>query len=360
MRAFYHPDQLLHSPKQFMRVGRISAPTDVPQRVETLLSVLAEEQIEIKVLEQCGLEGAAAVHTPRYLNFLATAFDRWARLENAGAEVLPNTFPYWSGRLDREGRPDCPSRNIIAETGYYLGDLAVPLGPQSWRSISAASQVACAAADDLIAGADSVYALCRPSGHHARSDRASGFCYLNNTAVAAQRLRSRFDRVAVLDIDAHHGDGTQEIFYRRGDVLTMSIHADPADYYPFFTGYAAEVGYGEGAGKNLNIPLSPGAGDEEFAAQLARAIGEIDKFGASALVVALGFDTHREDPIGVLRVSSEGFEVFGRLIGGLGIPTVIVQEGGYQLSVIGECLRYFLLGFRDPRRSCVSSTGRRT
>ena len=146
-----------------------------------------------------------------------------------------------------------------------------------------------------------------PSGHHARTDRATGFCYLNNSAIAAQRLRSRYGKVAVLDVDAHHGDGTQEIFYRRADVLTVSVHVDPNSYYPYYIGYADERGHGEGEGYNINIPLAPKASDATFHAAVDEAAKKVRAFGAEALVVALGYDSHREDPIGLLDVSTEGF-----------------------------------------------------
>ena len=189
-----------------------------------------------------------------------------------------------------------------------------------------------------------VYALCRPSGHHARADRATGFCYVNNTAVAAQRLRARHERVAILDIDAHHGDGTQQIFYNRADVLTISIHADPINYYPFFTGYAAERGCGAGEGFNLNLPLPHGAGGDAMIAAIETANEEIRAFAPQVLVVALGFDAHRLDPIGVLKMEARDFARCGALVRALRLPTLVVQEGGYALGAIGDCLSAFLDG----------------
>lgn len=188
------------------------------------------------------------------------------------------------------------------------------------------------------------YALCRPSGHHTRSDRASGFCYVNNTAVAAQRLRGTFNRVAILDVDAHHGDGTQQIFYSRPDVLTISIHADPRNYYPFFTGYANEIGIGEGARFNLNLPLSHGSTGAAMMTAVDRASEQIRAFGAEALVVALGFDAHARDPIGVLKLESDDFAGIGTRVRDLALPTVVVQEGGYAVDALGDCLTAFLGG----------------
>ncbi|MXQ10778.1 histone deacetylase family protein [Microvirga makkahensis] len=351
MRAFFHPDQHLHDPKQFMRVGRISAPTDLPSRTDALLGALRSHGIEPEMPADYGISPALTIHKQHYLDFLATAYERWVEIPNAGPEVLPNVSPYWNGSPDRDGRPPCRSQSVIAQAGYYLGDLAVPIGPNTWRSALTSTHTAAAAADAIVAGADTAYALCRPSGHHARTDRATGFCYLNNSAIAAERLRTRFRRVAVLDVDAHHGDGTQEIFYRRDDVLTVSVHVHPDAYYPFFIGYEDERGSGNGEGFNLNIPLPPRSDDAAFLAAVDRGAEAVEAFEAEALVVALGYDSHREDPIGLLNVSTEGFRGVGERVARLGIPTVVVQEGGYQISVIGACLSEFITGLGGGKRT---------
>ncbi|MDR6289206.1 acetoin utilization deacetylase AcuC-like enzyme [Inquilinus ginsengisoli] len=344
MRAFFHPDQRLHTPQQFMRAGRLAAPQDVPARVDPLLAALAGRGIAAERPADRGLTPALAVHTPDFLDFLAGAWGRWAALPNAGPEVLPNLSPYWNGTPGTV-RPPCRSASVVAQAGHYLGDLAVPLGEASWTAILASTWTAAGAAEAVLGGDRAAYALCRPSGHHARADRASGFCYLNNAAIAAQALRGRFAKVAVLDIDAHHGDGTQEVFYGRGDVLTVSLHADPAVYYPFYTGYADERGVGAGEGANLNLPLAPGTGDDGFHAAIDRGLAAVRDFGAEALVVSLGFDSHAADPIGLLKVSTDGFAGAGARIAAAGLPTVVVQEGGYEVGVIGDCLGRFLDGF---------------
>ena len=341
MRAFYHPDQALHDPLQFMRAGRIAAPTDVPARTERLLGALSRLGVTPEQPSQQYDEARLAVHTPGFLGYLETAWERWQQLPSRGPEVWPNTFPYWSGRPEDRARPDCPSGHIIAATGWYLGDLSVSLGPHSWVSIRESSNTAAAAAD-AVAGNSVVYALCRPSGHHARSDRASGFCFLNNTAIAAERLCRRHGRVAILDVDAHHGDGTQQVFYARADVLTVSIHADPSQYYPFFTGYGHERGVGAGTGCNLNLPLPHGAHGEVVLAAVDRAIETIRRFEPAVLVVALGFDAHAQDPIGVLKLEAADFAAIAARIRQLGAPTLVVQEGGYAMDVIGDCLYAFL------------------
>ena len=345
MRAFYHPQQALHAPLQYMRFGSVVAPKDLPERTERLLGALAAHGIAPEEPGACGTGPVLAVHSPGFVEFLQTAWDRWKQLpDERGPEVWPATFPYWSGRPDEDERPPCPATGFLGQLGWYLGDLSVPLGPESWRSILRSAETAVAGAEAVLSGEALAYALCRPSGHHARADRASGFCYLNNTAIAAQHLRQRYGRVAILDVDAHHGDGTQQIFYRRADVLTVSIHADPDNYYPFYTGYAGERGFGPGEGANLNLPLDHGTGIEAMLAAMGPAAAAIRDFKAEALVVALGHDAHKDDPIGALALESGDFARIGEAVRRLGLPTLIVQEGGYAVEVIGDCLDAFLRG----------------
>jgi acetoin utilization deacetylase AcuC-like enzyme len=345
MRAFYDPLQAAHNPSQMMRHGRIITPKDLPERTTRLLRALADLNIRVSAPEKDDAAARQKVHTDGFLRYLATAWDRWQKLPDHGPEVWPNTFPYWSGRPEDRARPDCPAEHILAQTGWYLGDMSVSMGPDTWQSIRASANTAVAAADAVAADRHAAYALCRPSGHHARADRASGFCFLNNTAIAAERLRSTFDRVAILDVDAHHGDGTQQIFYARPDVLTISIHADPANYYPFFTGYERERGVGAGEGCNINLPLAHGAAGEAMFAAVDRAAEAIRAFNADALVVALGFDAHARDPIGVLKLESADFAGIATRVRDLNLPTLVVQEGGYAIEDIGDSLTAFLRVF---------------
>ena len=193
--------------------------------------------------------------------------------------------------------------------------------------------------------ARAAYALCRPPGHHAFAERAGGFCFLNNSGLAAQALRSVHERVAILDVDVHHGNGTQGIFYERSDVLTVSIHGDPMDYYPFFYGHADQRGEGAGEGFNLNLPVPVKSGDAVWQAALARALQRISDFSPGALVLALGLDAHEADPLAGGAVTTEGFAVMAGMIAALKLPTVIVQEGGYLTDVLGDNLTSFLTGF---------------
>ena len=352
MKAFFTDDQLLHDPQQYMRVGRICKPTDLPSRAHALRDALAGRGIALAAPPDVGRAPLEAVHSTDYLDYLETAYAQWRELKvfglEPGIEVLPNLSPYYNGAPGVDRAP-CPSPSLIARTGYYISDLSCPLGPHTWQSILRSAHTAVAAADAVLAGDDVAYALCRPSGHHAHRDRAGGFCYINNSAIATQRLRAQHGRVAVFDVDAHHGDGTQNIFYARGDVLTVSTHADPSGYYPFYTGYDHERGVGEGEGFNLNLPLAHGTGNSEFLAAVDRGVAAVRNFAPGALVLPLGFDTYKDDPISVLKLDLDAYRALGERIGALKLPTVVVQEGGYMVEAIGPALDQFVQGFLSTR-----------
>ncbi|QVQ29099.1 histone deacetylase family protein [Achromobacter deleyi] len=348
MKAFFSEEQLLHSPQQFMRLGRISAPTDLPSRAESLQSALAARGIKVEAPADYGRKPLEHIHSQDYLDYLETAYARWQAMKapgvDPGPEVLPNLSPYYNGRVEQAGRGPCPSSSIVAQTGYYLSDLSCPIGPQTWRSALRSTHSAVAAADHVANTRGMAYALCRPSGHHAHRDRAGGFCYLNSSAAAASRLLQTWSRVAVLDVDAHHGDGTQNIFYQRPDVMTVSLHADPGGYYPFYTGYAHERGHGAGEGYNLNLPLPHGSGNEAFLHALDTALAALAGYAPQALVLALGFDTYKDDPISVLKLDIGAYRDIGARVASLGVPTVVVQEGGYMVQAIGPALDAFIQG----------------
>lgn len=348
MKAFFSEEQLLHTPQQFMRLGRLSAPTDLPSRAESLQGALAARGIKVEAPADYGRKPLESIHSADYLNYLETAYARWQSLKapgvDPGPEVLPNLSPYYNGRIEQAGRGPCPSPSIVAQTGYYLSDLSCPIGPQTWRSALRSTHSAVAAADHVASTGGMAYALCRPSGHHAHRDRAGGFCYLNSSAAAASRLLQTWSKVAVLDVDAHHGDGTQNIFYQRSDVMTVSLHADPSAYYPFYTGYAEERGQGQGEGYNLNLPLPHGSGNDPFLAALDTALTALGGYAPEALVLALGFDTYKDDPISVLKLDIGAYRDIGARVASLGVPTVVVQEGGYMVQAIGPALDAFLQG----------------
>ena len=352
MKAFFTDDQLLHDPQQFMRLGRISKPTDLPSRAHALRDALSLRGIALAEPAEYGRAPLEGVHSPHYIDYLETAYAQWRDLKlpgvEPGIEVLPNLSPYDNGTPGMPRAP-CPSPSLVARTGYYISDLSCPLGPHSWRSILRSAHTAIAAADAVLENSGTAYALCRPSGHHAHRDRAGGFCYINNSAVAAHRLQSRYGRVAVLDVDAHHGDGTQNIFYARDDVMTVSVHADPSGYYPFYTGYAHERGIAAGEGYNLNLPLPHGASNEVFLQAVDQGVAALREFNPLALVLALGFDSYKDDPISVLKLDLEAYRHIGERVGALKLPAVVVQEGGYMVEAIGPALDNFLQGFLSVR-----------
>jgi acetoin utilization deacetylase AcuC-like enzyme len=281
----------------------------------------------------------AALHTAEYIAFLRNIYMRWRRIEGAGAEVIPNIHP--------ATRSDSYPKSAVGQAGYHQADTACPIAEGTFEAAYWSAQTAIAAADEIAGGDRAAYALSRPPGHHAFADLAGGFCFFNNSAIAAERLLRAGKRPAILDIDVHHGNGTQGIFYRRSDVLTVSIHADPARFYPFFWGHAQERGEDEGLGCNLNLPLERGTDDEHYLAALDTAFERISAFGADALVVALGLDAHVDDPFRGLAVTTPGFARIGAAIAGLGLPTLFVQEGGYLSDALGDNLTHVLQGFQD-------------
>jgi acetoin utilization deacetylase AcuC-like enzyme len=342
MKAFYAAEQKRHDPKMFLSSGARQPNPERPERVERLLAGAKAAGCMIDRPRDHGLGPVAAVHTPEYLDFLERIHERWRRIDGASEEVIPNIHPI--------ARGGSYPASAAGQAGYHMADTSCPISAETWDSALWSAWSAVEAAETVLAGAPSAYALCRPPGHHAFADVAGGFCFINNSAVAAQTLRKQAARVAILDIDLHHGNGTQGIFYARPDVLTVSIHADPVRFYPFFWGHVDERGEGPGLGYNLNLPLTRKSGDAVFLETLETAFRRIRAFAPEALVVALGLDAFEGDPFGGLSVSTPGFSRIGEAIAGLGLPTVIVQEGGYLCDALGDNLTAFLTSFGGKTR----------
>ncbi len=228
--------------------------------------------------------------------------------------------------------------------GRYLADGSCPIGAHTWEAAYWSAQTAVAAATALLDGEHCAYAVCRPPGHHARRDAAGGFCYLNNAAIAAAHLTARYPRIAILDTDMHHGQGIQDIFYQRSDVLYVSIHGDPTNFYPVVSGFEDECGEGEGRGYNINLPMPHGSSEEDFFLRLEEALAAIHLFQPDALVLALGFDIYKDDPQAKVAVSSEGFARLGGQVRDLDLPTLVVQEGGYHLATLSANVQQFVRG----------------
>jgi acetoin utilization deacetylase AcuC-like enzyme len=341
MKAFWNPVQLTHAPAFFLVRGEVRANFEVPARAAALLEACRGGGMEVTMPHDAGREVLGTVHPAAYLDFLEHGFDAWAALGDAGPEMVANVHPSPEMLANGAVMP----AHITGQTGWFTADTACPIGRHTWAASAAAAAGAIAAADEAAAGR-SAYALARPPGHHTYAARAGGHCYLNNAALAAERLLAKgAKRVAVLDIDSHHGNGTQGIFYDRADVLFVSVHGDPNRYYPWYTGHAAERGSGAGEGFNLNFPLALGTGDEGWLAATASGMSEIQRFGAEALVVSLGFDASKDEPLNALSVTSDGFARAGAAIGAARLPAAIVQEGGYNVDVLGPLLTRFLEGF---------------
>jgi acetoin utilization deacetylase AcuC-like enzyme len=341
MKAVYTEAHRSHDPRFFLVRGTVRHTTEQPERADRLLAGLAAGRHSVVAAEAHGPGARARVHSPDYLAFMAEAWDAWTALGDVGPEMIANVHPVRTGAT-------YPT-HIVGRLGWHTHDTACPIGPGTYAAACAATDAAATAAQLVLDGEDAAYALCRPPGHHAYRDMAGGFCFFNNSAVAAEQLRLAHERVAILDVDVHHGNGTQAIFYGRGDVLTVSVHADPARFHPFLWGYAHEIGEGAGTGANLNLPLPLGTGDEGMLAALAEAERRIRAFAPGALVVALGLDASEQDPLAGLRVTTPGFERIGAAIARLGLPTVLVQEGGYLSDALGHNLAATLGGFEAAR-----------
>ncbi len=339
MKLYYHPDQARHAPASFLLRGEWAPSPEGPVRADLMLEALgAAGHAVAQGLSDPGTQALLRVHSQRYIDFLRTIHERWRELPDASRLVIPNVHPVGGGHH----YPSHP----VGQAGWHLHDMACPIDADSWAGIRASAGTAVTAARDVIAGAAMAYALCRPPGHHAGPERAGGFCFINNTAVAAAELRQRFHRVAIVDVDVHHGNGTQDIFYHRGDIWTGSLHADPDRFYPFFWGGADECGSGDGHGCNVNVPLPLGSDGRVFAQALDRLLEMLGAFRPDVLVVALGLDAHKDDPLAGLALISDDFHAIGARLRALRLPTVIIQEGGYPTPSLGPNLVRFLDGFR--------------
>ena len=337
MITVFDEAQRAHDPQFFLSSGAQFPCPEKPARVDALLGAVRRLGGPVVQAPDTGVEPIRRIHPDRYLTFLQTIYTRWSRIPGASAEVIPNIHP--------ANRTDGYPLSAMGQAGFHQTDTSCPISAQTWAAAYASAQTAIHGADLVLGGERAVYALSRPPGHHAFAELAGGFCYLNNSAIAAQRLTDAGRRVAILDVDLHHGNGTQGIFYDRGDVLTVSIHAHPERYYPFFWGYPEERGAGEGEGANLNLCLERGTGDEGFMAALAKGMQAVADWGADTLVLALGLDAFEGDPFAGLAVTTAGFGRIGRTVASMGLPTLIVQEGGYLCPELGDNLEAVLRGF---------------
>ncbi len=333
MKTFYNHHHTQHQGKVEMFRGALVPCFEVPARADHVLAELQRRPVgavlQPQVFDDTVLN---QIHSARYLRFLQTVWSQWLALDpaNADKDILPSV---WPGRTLRD---DIEPDNFSAKVGMYSFDSGSPLMAGTWVAARAGADCALSAAQAVLDGERAAFALSRPPGHHAGADFYGGYCFLNNAALAAQHLRNAgCKKVAVLDIDYHHGNGTQAIFYDRADVFFVSIHGDPRTEYPFYLGYADEVGVGAGQGANLNLPLPRGSDFARWSEALETALAAIARFGADALVLSLGLDTFAGDPISGFTLQSDDYLCVGERLQAVGLPTVCIFEGGYAVAEVG-------------------------
>lgn len=323
MKVVYSEIHHRHAPETELTREGYTPYFECPQRADTILLTLRETPgFQIIPPSTYTPELLLQVHDPGYLRFLEGIYPAWVQAGEPASGVVPVTFAQ-GGRRPAE---------LVNQTGYYCFD-TTPIVAGTYEAALEAARCALSAADLVLAGERAAYALCRPPGHHAARALCGGYCYLNNAALAATRLGGR---VALLDIDYHHGNGTQEIFYHSDQVLFLSLHADPNYAYPFFWGYADEGGTGKGEGYTHNLPLPAGTDDRAYLEALDQALALIQRFGPDYLVLSAGFDLLAGDPLGDFAVTLEGLQWIGEKLADLRLPTLVVQEGGYQLQHLGR------------------------
>ena len=341
MKIVFSEDHRQHFAQGELYGGEFVTPFERPSRMEYILRELKKRKMnDIVAPAALDMRPVRKIHDKGFLVFLETAWEEWTKAGYRG-EILPTGFP------NRSLRQKCP-RSIDGKAGYYAHSLETCITAGTWQAVKSSAAVALTAQASVSAGAASAYALCRPPGHHAHDDLYGGYCFLNNAAIAAQAFRdSGAQRIAILDVDFHHGNGTQDIFYTRKDVLFCSLHGAPEDAYPYFLGYKDETGEGEGEGYNFNFPMPPGTGYDVWGAALEAACRKIKIFKPDALVVSLGVDTYKDDPISFFRLDSPDFKTYGRRIAKLQLPALFVMEGGYAIEAIGVNAVNVLEGFLD-------------
>lgn len=341
MNTVYSAEHQLHHGKHELIDGRLEPCVEKPERAERILKEIRHAKLgEVIAPQDFGLEPLTRVHNQAYLGFLQTAYRDWQ-----AAHKLGDALPYvWPTSTSRHTEP----RAIEAKLGRYAFDAGTPITPGSWQAACSSANVALTGAQRVTQGAHAAFALCRPPGHHASRAHYGGYCFLNNASIAAQALLDQgASSVAILDVDYHHGNGTQAIFYHRPEVLFVSIHADPAQEYPYFSGYSDETGEGAGEGATLNLPLPQGTLWDDYAEALEVGLERIHVFAPGALIVSLGVDTFKHDPIARFRLESTNFTTLGAHIATLKLPTLFVMEGGYAVEALGGNVVNVLRGFLE-------------
>ncbi|MDG1529769.1 MAG: histone deacetylase family protein [Paracoccaceae bacterium] len=345
MKIVYSDKHILRDSQTELFGGQLVEPFERPSRMDHILAQINATGVGELIGEQdFGMEAILKIHDADYVAFMQTVWDEWLAAGFEG-EAMPTT---WPARRMSDRIPDF----VEGKLGYYSMSCETALTQGTWPAAYASAQVALTAANLLVTGAQTAaFALCRPPGHHAAIDMYGGYCFLNNAAIAAQHLLDKgAKRIAIVDVDFHHGNGTQDIFYKRNDVLFASLHGDPADAFPHFLGYSEETGQGDGVGFTRNYPMKPNTAFKEWRATLVDALGHVATYQPDAMIISLGVDTFENDPISFFKLKSDDFTTYGADIAKLGLPTMFVMEGGYDIGEIGVNTINVLQGFEAEQR----------
>ena len=340
MITVFAETQRTHAPREFIVSGKPQPIPETPERITMLLAGVSRLGGPVIAPPAIGDDILGLVHDQRYITFLATLWVRWRRLPDAAETPSANVFALGRASLPPAGYP----QSVVGQCGYHLGDGSCPVTAETWHAARSSAATAAHGAQLVFKGERLAYALCRPPGHHAAADMAAGFCYFNNAAIAAEILTRAGKRAAILDIDVHHGNGTEAIFYDRADVLTVSIHAHPKRFYPFFWGYPEERGRAAGEGFNLNLALERGTTIAAYCAALEIALSRVADFAPDVLVLAAGLDIAVDDPFKGFAIATPEFATIGKMIAQIELPTLVVQEGGYPSPSLGLNLASLLKG----------------
>ena len=344
MKIYSHENQMLHHPQSYFSRGKMREPQEKPERLTELLKAPKDLDLKVTTAKDIGIAPILAVHDLGYVDFLKNAYNEWMAVdEEMGEEVQTTIYmPHNNAGL-----------GILAKAAKYQADGSAPIGKYSWKSIYWSAQTALNAAEDLLNNEDNQnniqICLTRPAGHHARKNAAGGFCYLNNAAIIAQHLRQKFQKIAIIDTDMHHGQGIQEIFYDRKDVLYTSVHGSPINFYPVVAGHEHEKGEGEGYGYNFNFPMPHGTDEVGFFNYVDRSIETLKLFNPDVVIHVLGFDVYKDDPQSKCHVSTEGFKILAEKLKALNKPIIVLVEGGYCIEKLNENLQAFISGFTTDK-----------
>lgn len=340
MKLIYSEDHRDHAGAKEMRYDQMIPMSESPERMDMIMDALATAGFADVVAPTAhGLDVVHQVHDPAFVSFLERCYPLWEAEFGPGGFATAYTF-------GMRGMDQVPNESVHSMLSCYTFDVCVPFVKGTWAAIRSAKDAALTGVELMQQGENAVFSLCRPPGHHASKDMAGGYCYLNNAAIAAQaHLNKGARRVAILDVDYHHGNGTQSIFYDRADVFFASLHCRPEDEYPFLMGYATETGVDAGQGCNLNLPMPRGTDFGPWGRALNTALGRIRNYEPDVLVVSLGVDSFAGDPVGGFELQSPDYITIGKAIAAAGLPTHFLMEGGYAMEALGTNVANVISGY---------------